>query len=746
MQTLWEPFSIRAPMTSGQRSRALVFDRSTSKPGPGSESGGPDGDRGEERGWKSVLRSLLVVAMGWPLAATPAASQAGKTPHDTATAVMIDTVRVGGRIDDLTGIAATASQGRVGRLDLLSRPITREGELLETVPGVIVTQHSGEGKANQYFVRGFNLDHGTDFSVRVEGMPVNLPTHGHGQGYTDLNFIIPEFVELLDYHLGVYNAEQGDFGSAGGVELHLARTLDRPLTTLTLGRNGFARVIGGASPAVGRGTLLLGGEAHLYNGPWERKQDLRKLNGMARYTWERGDSRFSVLGLAYRGRWNPTDQIPRRAVADGSVGRYGLIDSTDAGNAERYSLSSSWRRLHGRTTQELQLFGVYSNLNLFSNFTYFLENPAQGDQFKQKDRRLLLGGVARHVQEVDALGAPHVLTTGMQHRTDVITGLGLMSTAARVQNRVIRQDRVVQTGTGVFLEAVSRWRPWLRTVVGGRADVYTFDVESDEPENSGDKTAGILSPKASVVLTSGTGAEVYLSGGFGFHSNDARGVTISIDPVTRERAKRVDPLVRSRGAEIGVRATSLPGLRSTFSAWVLQLNSELLFVGDAGGTEPSGRGTRAGVTWANFYRPFPGLSIDGDLSLARARLDDAPRGEDRIPGALERVFAGGAAWMPAKGVSAALRIRHFGEYPLIEDNSVRAGAVTLVNSEVGYRFGPRFRLEVALLNLLNTAASDIEYFYTSRLPGEPLEGVADVHFHPVEPRQMRVSISWQGAR
>jgi hypothetical protein len=671
-----------------------------------------------------------------------ATAQSPPLPEDTTAIVLLDTIKVRGRIDNLIGIVGTASQGFVGAIDLRTRPITREGELLETVPGVIVTQHSGEGKANQYFVRGFNLDHGTDFQTRIEGMPLNMPTHGHGQGWTDLNPLIPELVDYLDYRLGVYHAELGDFGSAGGAEFHLVRTLERPFASLGVGENGYARLVaGGSTPTLG-GDLLAGGEARIYDGPWELDQDLRKFSGLVRYSRSRDWSRVSLLGMAYRNQWNSTDQIPLRAVESGLIGRLGFIDPTDGGTSERYSLSGDWTRIGSQSVQSVQLFGIYSDLDLYSNFTYFLEDAVAGDQFHQKDRRTILGGNARHTQDVRAFGVPHSLQVGVQMRADLIGGLGLYRTRERVRLSTIRDDRVVETGTGVYVEATSRWQPWFRSVLGLRADGYTFDVESDRPENSGSQRDGIVSPKASLVFTPSQELELYLSGGFGFHSNDARGTTITVDPVTGEPASRVDPLVRSRGAEVGVRAAPVHGLRSTLTLWALDLDSELLFVGDAGATEPSDRSERRGLTWANLYRPTAHLSLDADLSLARARLTNVSEGEDYIPGALEQVFAGGVAWSPLQGFSGSLRIRHFGAYPLIEDNSVRADAASLLNAAAGYRFASGLRIEAAVLNLLDARDADIQYYYSSRLRGEPVDGIADVHFHPVEPRQVRLTLSW----
>src|SRR5262245_51608368 len=411
---------------------------------------------------------------------------------------------------------------------------------------------------------------------------------------------------------------------------------------------------------MGPGDWLHGGATKTYKGPWHTPEDIRKLSGVARYTWDRGLSNFSVLGMAYHNLWNATDQIPRRAVERGLLSRFGAIDSTDGGRTQRYSLSGSWHRVGGSSIQDVQLFGIYSDLDLFSNFGYFLGDSTRGDQFNQAERRTVLGGNVMHLQSFDVGGASHQIKLGIQSRADIINGLGLYRTEARVRTGTIRDDRVRQASGGVYLEAESRWRPWLRTVLGARADAYAFDVSSDRAENSGSHRTAIASPKASLIVSPTATTELYASGGFGFHSNDARGTTITTDPATGERVSRVDPLVRSRGAEIGLRTSTFRGLRSTVSAWMLDLDSELLFIGDGGTTEPAAGSSRYGVTLANFYRPRPELTIDADLSLARARFTDVPAGEASIPGALKRVVAGGIAWTPAqRGLFGALRVRSF---------------------------------------------------------------------------------------
>lgn len=684
----------------------------------------------------TVRASMLAFTV--VLAGSAGAAAQQDAAADTAARYTLVPLVVEGRGDDLTGRAVSASEGFVGYRDFRLRPLLREGELLETVPGLIMTQHSGDGKSNQMFVRGFNLDHGTDFATTVEGIPVNIPTHAHGQGYTDLNFIIPELVDHVEYRLGPYYAEIGDFGSAGGAHLRLRRSLERPLVVTGFGEDGYRRAVAAGSIEVGRGHLLAGGELKGYDGPWAIPQDLRKRAGVLRYSWEAGSGAFSILALGYDNAWNASDQVPQRLVDAGTIGRFAQVDSTLGGTSSRYAVAASWFTAGRSASHRVQLYGMRYDLDLYSNFTYFLEDPAAGDQIQQRDRgRKVFGGEYAYSRTVGR----HVATGGIQTRAD-FADVALRRTERRELRETVRADDVAQWSTGAYIELRSDWTPRLRSVLGLRGDAYRFDVSSDRVENSGDATDAILSPKASLVYEPWRGTELYVSGGYGFHSNDARGTVQSVDPVTGEAMERVDPLARSRGAELGIRATPAAGWRTTLTAWSVELDSELLFVGDAGTTEPSDASRRVGVTWANFWRPLPQLRVDLDASFARARFHELPPGEDRIPGALERVITAGIAWEPlAAGPHAALRLRHFGEYPLTEDGSVRAAAASLLNLNLGWTRGP-VRIGASVLNLLGAADADIAYFYESRLPGEPPGGVEDVHFHPVEPRQIRVTLSW----
>jgi hypothetical protein len=336
--------------------------------------------------------------------------------------------------EDLVGIAQAASQGAITAKQLDERPLMRDGEVLETVPGVIVTQHSGEGKANQYFLRGFNLDHGTDFATVVAGIPVNLPTHAHGQGYSDLNFLIPELVTGVQFSKGPYYAEQGDFATAGSSNINYASALDRPIVHVEGGSEGYARALVAASPAVGRGHLLAAVEVAHNDGPWVHPDNYRKLNGVLRYSQGNAVNGWSITGMGYRGEWNATDQVPLRAITMGTVNRYGAIDPTDGGHTYRYSGAVDWQRASGSgALTKITAYGLGYDLDLFSNFTYDLNDPVHGDQIEQADHRFVTGAKVAHKRIGHWGGHAMQNTVGLQLRNDDITNVGLYHTEARAR-------------------------------------------------------------------------------------------------------------------------------------------------------------------------------------------------------------------------------------------------------------------------------------------------------------------------
>jgi hypothetical protein len=652
------------------------------------------------------------------------------------------------RLPDLSVVApvlpppAAASELRVSGDELVSRPVIRPGEILEAAPGLVVTQHSGEGKANQYFLRGFNLDHGTDLAITLDGMPLNMRTHAHGQGYADLNFLVPELLDGMRVRKGPYFADLGDFASAGALNLTLRDTI-RPFAQVTGGSFGYWRGLGAGSFALGPGQLLLAGEVAGYDGPWRRPDELRRFNGLARYSQGGQASSdpegFTVTAMAYSGRWNSTDQIPARAVQEGLIGRFGTMDPTDGGITQRYSLSANWHRQTESGTTRISGYVVRSTLDLYNNFTYFLDDPVNGDQFRQQERRWLGGIDASHTMPGRLFGRPLETRVGFQTRYDDVS-LGLTRTQARNYLSTVRDDAVRQGSAGLWADATLRATDWLRGTAGLRMDGMTGRVRSTLPENSGSATEFLASPKLGLVLGPWRSTELFLNAGTGFHSNDLRGATIGVDPVDRlTPLSRVPLLVRSKGAEIGVR-TRWEGLESSLALFVLTLGSEIVFVGDAGTTEASRPSRRIGMEWTNRWRVTPWLSIDADLA-ARARFTDSDPAGHHIPGAPDVVASAGVNFGgEGTGWFGTARLRYFGARPLVEDDSVRARPSTLVNARVGYRFENGVRAQLDALNVFGSRANQIEYFYESRLRGETT-GVVDRHFHPAEPVALRFTLT-----
>ncbi len=678
--------------------------------------------------------TLALLSMGArAVAADPAEAASGA---DAAR-----TVRVTGHYDNAIGTSDAASQGVITSELIVNRPALRTGELLEFVPGLIVTQHSGDGKANQYFLRGFNLDHGTDFATYVDGMPVNMRTHAHGQGYSDLNFLIPELVQRIDYKKGPYFAGEGDFASAGSARIRLADKLPQGQASVSIGQHGYLRGVVADSVAAGPGTLLYGLEVHRNNGPWDVPENVRKYSGVLRYSQGTANDGFSVTAMAYHNSWNATDQVPLRAVASGQIGRFGSLAPSDGGDTSRTSLSYAMRKRTENRLFELDAYLIRSQLELNSDFTYLLANPATGDQFQQSERRTLAGVNASEGWTTELFGLPLRNKLGVQARYDRLSPVGLYSTQERVRQSTLREDRVREASVGLYGENTVQWLPWLRSVAGVRYDAYRFNVNSSIAGNSGAANDHLVSPKLSLILGPWSKWEFFVNYGKGFHSNDARGTTQTRLP-DGTPSTPVTPLVPTKGMELGARTEWLPGLQSSLALWRLDVASELLFVGDAGETQASRASRRHGIEWNNHYIAAPWLLFDLDLAASRARYtQDDPAG-NHIPGAIDKVASFGVTVTDRGPWSGAFQLRYFGPRPLIEDNSVRSASTTLAYARLAYQLNRRTRLSLDVFNLFNKRASDIDYYYASRLPGEATEGVNDRHFHPVEPRSVRLSLSY----
>jgi outer membrane receptor protein involved in Fe transport len=680
----------------------------------------------------TLNRTALALAAIGALASLPARS-AG-VPTDDLDEVVVTAVK-----HALIGKVESSSQGTVTRAQLQTRPIMRTGELLETVPGLVVTQHAGDGKANQYFLRGFNLDHGTDLATSVDGIPVNMHTHGHGQGYTDINFVIPELLDRIEYKKGTYYADEGNFSAAGAVDLRYRRALDGNVLSLTLGEDSYARGVLAGSTSFAGGDLLWGLEHGRTDGPWRLAEELGRTNALLKYSrGERGDS-WSVSASFYEGEWISTDQIPERAVRSGLLDRFGFVDPTNGGDSHRYALAFETARPVGSWTLQANAYALDYRLDLFSNFTYAV-NPRDGDQFEQFDDRKAYGAHAQIARETDFGGLPGRLKIGVDSRFDDIGRVGLHLTDDRVRLATVREDSVERLGVGVFVEQQVQATEWLRVVAGLRHDRADFQVRSDLDANSGSASDDITSPKLSLVFGPWADTELFVNAGRGFHENDARGSTITVDPADGiTAADRVNPMVRASGAEIGLRTAVLPYTQLALTAWMLRLDSELLYVGDAGATEANRASDRRGVELGVYVTPLDWLTLDADLAWSRGRFVEFDPAGDRIPGAVERVASLGVAVQHPGGWFGGARFRHFGDAPLIEDDSIRSDPTTLVNVEIGRHIGKNFSVSLAAYNVFDSKDHDITYFYESQLPGEAAP-VADRHFHPVEPRTLRVTL------
>jgi outer membrane receptor protein involved in Fe transport len=449
---------------------------------------------------------------------------------------------------------------------------------------------------------------------------------------------------------------------------------------------------------------------------------------------------FSITGMGYYGQWNATEASPQRAVEAGLIDRFGTVDPTDGGVSSRYSMSGEWQRARNESLTRVTAYGIAYDLDLISNFTFFLNDPINGDQQEQVDRRVVSGGRVVHRRRTRWAGHLIQNTFGLQLRNDNVTQVALYHTKARRRLETRTQDAVVVTSAGLYTQNEIEWTPWFRTMAGLRADGSRYSVRALDRVNSGTATAGLVTPRGGATIGPWNGTEFYVNAGTGFHSNDARGTTITHD-ADGNPVDRVTPLVRANGAEAGIRTVVVPHLQSTLSLWTLRLASELVYNGDVGATEPGPPSRRYGLEWANYYSPTPWLMIDADVAWSRARFTEVQPAGQHVPEAVGTVVSAGVALDSFHGVSGSLRWRYLGPRALVADNSVVARSTSLVNLGAGYQFDKHLRVSLDIFNVFDVADNDIEYYFASRLPGEPLSGIDDYHVHPALPRTVRLNLS-----
>ena len=632
-----------------------------------------------------------------------------------------------GRGEQRIGSAGAASEGGVAGADIEVRPLLRPAELLEATPGLIATQHSGGGKANQYFLRGFNLDHGTDMSVYIDDMPMNFRTHGHGQGYLDVNGLIPETVERVDYRKGPYRADVGDFSFVGSTQITTRDTM-APFLLGEIGGYGYRRFAGGGSIPIGEGDLLVVGQAKFYDGPWELPEDFEGYSGLVKYSTPLGEGDFQVSLNLFDASWAPTEQIPQRVIGTPLCEDvYCSLDPTLSGYTKRQILTLGYED----DNWKLSLWGQHYDWSLLSNFTFFLEDPVNGDQLRQFEERWSWGArVERNFDVSDTFE----LRIGTELREDSIDPVGLDHTIAGEFDFLNTGFDVKETSAGIYAEAV--WRPVDRLmVIGGvRNDWYRFRTMDlgGAIGWSGLVKDDSFGPKIGVNYEIADGVALYANYGEGFHSNDARGVTNPLDPAPG--------LVEGDMEEVGFRVEQ-GGLIFTGVYWWSSIESELIYVGDSGAVEPSDPGIRHGYELTAFYKPNDWLAVDAVWTGSTARYAGLPDGENFVPGALESAGELGiSAIFPE--FNGAIRFRYLGPHALIEDNSARGEETLLVNARIAWSPGflDGFEFYGELLNAFDSDAHDIDYVYETRFPGEPADGVVDLISRVVEPRQVRFGV------
>ena len=701
----------------------------------------------------------------------------------------LPTVTVFSHYENAVGTFDAASAGVVDGQVFVDTPLLRPGDAMETVPGLVVTQHSGDGKANQYFLRGYNLDHGTDFATSIDGVPVNLPTNAHGQGYSDLNYLIPELIDAIDYRKGPYFAENGDFSSAGSADVRYRNSLERTIVQITGGSFGYQRMFLAGSAPVGSnaGTtanlpVLLGAlEILKENGPWTTPEGLHKINGLLRLSDGSKANGWSADGVFYDAHWNSTDQVPLDLVQSGQLGRYSALDPTDGGESSRVGFSGEWHSTDSDGYTRASAYMQHYHLQLWSDFTFYAyRNPQLGcsqiaanlsvtfnlpafpgggcplapnansptDQFSQFETRNFFGGQIARGWLHNLLGHDSITEVGVQLRHDNIN-VGLLDTQARNTFYTVTNDHVSESEGGLYIQNTTTWMPWLRTVAGLREDIIAMTLISHVlPQNSGNASQRQLSPKFSAILGPWAETEFFFNIGRGFHSNDVRGVIGKFDSTTGQAALPVPALVSSLGKEIGLRTEAFRGLQSSLALWSLHSNSELTYNADSdiGSTTPNGASERYGVEWNNHMIANRWLLLDADLAWTHARyatMNDNGALGNLIPNAVSKVGILRATIHDLGPWAAGIETRYIGPYPLSQDGMQMAPSAIVTNLRLLRNITPDMDLALDVLNVFNRQYYDIAYAQDYQISAGGTyvsDSVNGGTVHPGEPREFRLTL------
>src|ERR1700689_264146 len=689
------------------------------------------------RRWRET-RNAIGVTLVSTAAMFTARAQTSTAP-DQLEEIQVTAQRLG-----LLGSASTASEGIVVNDELALTPAFRVGQLLETVPGLQVTSHSGEGKGNQYLLRGYNLDHGTDLATFVDAMPGNEPTHAHGQGYTDLNFLIPELATKVTYTKGPYYAPEGDFASVGSVHINYVDALT-PQVSYTEGTLGYQRFFGGGSVGLGAGELLGALEWQHYNGPWVDPDELHKINAVLRYRVGDNIDGYSLTAMYYHGMWNATTDQPERAIEEGLISRYGSLNPSDGGMAQRASLTAQLFKPIAEGELHASAFVFGNELTLWNDFTHFLTDPVHGDQEEQHEDRTTIGGNLDYKHAARIFGLQNDVTVGLATRSDfndvsrLPTEDRIVIAAADDPLNFSEADTVRLSSFSAYVESTTHWTDWFRSVLGYR---YDTQYGSDKGTNAGTASDHLLAPKGGLIFRPVETTELYVSAGRGFHSDDLRGVTAA------QNAHEVGaPLIaRQSGEEIGLRQQITHAFTMTLAFSNLSAQSETTYDPDAG-IDTAGPGSRRRGYEVNLtYQALQWLEFYGSYSGNRARyvtpFDDCTgHVGEYLPNS---PFATGSFNVYVKDLgpwSGSLGYRYLSSYPLSSDDSVQGHGYGIWSGDAHYLIGNGWSVGLGIYNLLNKKADAAEFWYIDRVQGEPAAGVADVHIHPLEGISGRFTIA-----
>lgn len=639
-------------------------------------------------------------------------------PHDTIKNVTLQEVVIVKQLNHLNEIA---------KVDLKINPVNSSQEVLRSVPGLFIAQHAGGGKAEQLFLRGFDLDHGTDINISVDGMPVNMVSHAHGQGYADLHFLQPETIESIDFDKGPYTAGKGDLATAGYVAFKTKDRMDNDVS-LEIGQFNTQRLRASYSFLNHTKQSFYVSTAFLMSdGYFKSSQNFKRFNLMGKYTYWSEDSRFSVMLSHFNSTWNASGQIPRRAVDEGIITRFGALDDTEGGNTDRTNLNLTHiKTLNNGATVSSNAWLSYYRFNLYSNFTFFLKDPVNGDQINQREHRLLGGTHSEYSQSFDWGKTNWQVKGGIGFRYDRVNDLALYHTVSRQRIGTFALGDVNESSLYGYVSANIEWGKWMLNPAV-RVDYFTFDYVDRTLSEYQDPKVGraIASPKLNLIYRLNSHLQFLLKTGKGFHSNDAR-------IVVAERGKTTLPA--AYGADFGVLWKPVPSLMLNATAWYLWMEQEFVYVGDDAVVEPSGKSRRYGLDLGLRWDFFNKWYFQADYTYSHARSIEDPDGENYIPLAPVHTFVTGLNYQ-WKGITASLRCRYLGDRPANEDYSITAEGYFIADLNASYTY-KRFTFGAMIENLFNTEWNEAQFATETRLQEEP-NPVSELHFTPGTPFNAR---------